>query len=187
MAKKIAALSPANLADIPEPCGNCRQWDLETRGIVNRLLREWGPCGFLAYEDKRPVGFTIFGPPAFFPKSGLFAAGPISSDAIFIACVFVEPNFRMSGLGKRLVQALAKEGHRREFIALEAFAGRDADRPPAVPVDFFLKEGFFVLRDDRRHPLVRLEIKSLATWSAKAEQALEILTARQSAPAKAPL
>ncbi len=187
MARKIAALSLANLTDIPEPCGGCCQWNLETRSVAERLLRDWGHCGFLVYEDKRPVGFSVFGPPAYFPKTGLFTAGPTSADAVFIACVFVEPAFRTRGFGKRLLQAIAKESHRREFVALEAFAGRDADRPPAVPVDFFLKEGFFILRDDRRHPLVRLEIKSLATWSAKAEQALEKLTIRQSVPAKAPL
>ena len=187
MSRKIAALTSANLDDIPGPCGACRQWNPETRGVVDRLLRDWGSCGFVVYEGKQPVGFTVFGPPSYFPKSGLFPAGPVSSDALFIACLHVDSEHRLAGVGKRLLHAIEKESHRREAIALEALAGRDAERPPAVPVELFLKEGFFILRDDRRHPLVRLDIKSLAAWSAKAESALEKLAIRQSAPIKAPM
>lgn len=187
MSRKIVPLTLANLDDVPAQCGACRQWNSDTREIVERLLPDWGECGHIAYEDGQPAGFTIFGPPLFFPSASLFPAGPVSPDALFIACLFVDPEFRSAGLGKRLLNAVEKSAAGHEAAALEALAGRDGEHSPAVPVDFYLKQGFFILRDDRRHPLVRLDMKTLATWSTKASQALEKLAIRQSAPAKTPI
>ena len=167
MAVKIAALGPLNLTDISESCGACAFWNLKTNENIERLLREWGACGFLAYEDKVPAGFIVFGPAKYFPKSGLYPAGPISKDAIFIACVKVVPDMIGRGIGKRLLVAAETEAARRGFAALEAIAARDDDKPPAVPVGFYTGQGFFIIKDDRRHPRVRLDIKSLSARPEK--------------------
>ncbi len=184
MARRVAALRPSNLDDIPAPCRACPQWNLKTRDNVERLLREWGACGFIVYEDKLPAGFVMYGPAKYFPKSGLYPAGPVSKDAIFLSCLYVTPEAREKGLGKRLLNAVEKTSIKREFVAIEALASRDQQRPPLVPLDFFSKEGFYILRDDRRHPLVRMDIKSLAAWHEKAGEAIEKLAIR---PAKAPV
>jgi GNAT superfamily N-acetyltransferase len=187
VARKIVPLSQAELDDVPAQCSACRQWNPATRSIVERLLLDWGNCGFIAYDEGQPAGFTVFGPPSYFPNTELFPAGPISSDALFIACLFVDPEFRSTGLGKRLLNSVEKDTARRAATALEALAGRDEQRAPAVPVDFYLREGFFILRDDRRHPLMRLDLKSLASWSMKASRALDNLIIRQTEPAKTPI
>ena len=188
MARKTVPIREENLGDIPDQCRSCSHWSMKTRDNIERLLREWGSCGFILYENKKPAGFVIYGPAKYFPKSGLYPVSPISRDAVFISCLYVEPGARDKGSGKRLLNAVEKDALEREFVALEALAGRDQDTPPAVPVEFFIDNGFYVLRDDRRHPLVRLDIKSLAAWREKAEEAIERLTVKSAgkAPVKAP-
>ena len=181
-------LRTSNLDDIPGPCRLCRQWNAKTRDNVERLLREWGVSGFVLYDDKQSAGFIVYGPAEYFPKSRLYPTSPVSRDAVFIACLYVEPAMRKRGVGKRLLNAVEKDAVNRKFTALEALAGRDQTSPPAVPVEFFIDSGFYILRDDRHHPLVRLDIKSIAAWQAKAEEAIEKLTVKRAgrAPAKAP-
>lgn len=161
MSVNIAALGLFNLDDVPEECAACALWGIETRDNIERLLREWGPCGFLAYEEKTPIGFALFGPGKYFPKSGLYPAGPVSKDAIFIACVFVAPDSRDIGIGARLLIAVQTEAVKRDFKALEAIAVRDGNSAPAVPLEFYFENGFYIVKDDRRHPRVRLDIGSL--------------------------
>ncbi len=188
MARKAVPLRAGNLDDIPDPCRTCAQWNMKTRDNVERLLREWGSCGFILYDDKKPAGFVLYGPAKYFPKSGLYPAAPVSKDAVFISCLYVEPGSRAAGAGKRLLNAVEKDALERGFIALEALAGRDEDKPPALPVEFFTGNGFYILRDDRRHPLVRLDIEGLVAWRDKAGEALEKFAAKSAgkAPTKAP-
>jgi GNAT superfamily N-acetyltransferase len=167
MAGKIVALGLTNLDGLPEGCGGCALWGLKARENIERLLREWGHCGFLALEEKTPVGYMAFGPAKYFLKSGLLPAGPVSRDAILLACLFVEPAARDRGIGKRLLAAVESEAVVRGFSALEAFAVRDGDSPPAMPFDFFIRNGFYVIKDDRRHPRVRLDIGSLSVNNEK--------------------
>jgi GNAT superfamily N-acetyltransferase len=188
MAARVVPFRLANLDDIPDSCRSCGHWSMKTRDNVERLLREWGSCGFVIYKDKKPAGFVLYGPAKYFPRSGLYPTAPVSKDAIFLACLYVEPDARQAGLGKRLLNAVEKDALTREFVALEALAGRDQDTPPSVPVEFYTGNGFYILRDDHRHPLVRLEIRTLAAWRTKAEEAIEMLTVKRvvKAPAKAP-
>ncbi len=172
MAKKAVPLRAGNLDDIPDQCRMCAQWNMKTRDNVERLLREWGSCGFILYDDKKPAGFVLYGPAKYFPKSGLYPAAPVSKDAVFISCLYVEPGSRAAGAGKRLLNAVEKDVLERGIKALEALAGRDEDMPPAMPVEFFIANGFYILRDDRRHPLVRLDIEGLAACLRPVQPAL---------------
>jgi GNAT superfamily N-acetyltransferase len=162
---------------------------MKTCDNAERLLREWGSCGFIFYDDKKPAGFVIYGPAKYFPNSGRYPAAPISKDALFISCLYIEPDSRGRGGGKRLINAVVKEALARDFEALEALAGRGEDRPPAVPVDYYLSRGFFIIRDDRRHPLVRLETKNTVVWREMAGEAIEKIAGARpvKAPAKAPV
>jgi GNAT superfamily N-acetyltransferase len=173
MAGKIAALGLSNIDDIPEDCGSCSLWGMKIRENTERLLREWGVCGFLAYEEKFPVGFILFGPAKYFPKSGLYPAGPVSKDAIFIACLFVRPTATGQGLGNRLLVAVETEAVGREFAAVEAIAARDGVNPPAVPIEFYTDHGLYIIKDDRRHPRVRLDIGSLSVRPEKVAAVFE--------------
>jgi GNAT superfamily N-acetyltransferase len=103
-----------------------------------------------------------------------------------LACLYVEEGDRGKGLASRLLQAVEKDCLKRGVAALESLAGRDAGLAPCVPVEFYLENGFYILRDDRRHPLVRLDMKSLADWREVAGHAINSITAKKAAPAKAP-
>lgn len=173
MSGKIAPLKLANLDDIPGDCGPCALWNIKTGENIERLLREWGACGFMAYDDKKPIGFVLYGPPKYFPKSGLYPSGPVSKDAIFIACLALVPEAREAGFGKRLLVAVETEAVIRGFDALEAIAARDGDNAPSVPVEFFTDNGFYIIKDDRRHPRVRLDIKSLSARPEKVAAVFE--------------
>lgn len=189
MAKKVVPLRAANLDDIPEPCRLCQHWNIKTCDNVERLLRERGSCGFVLYDENKAAGFVMYGPAKYFPKSGLYPVSPVSKDAVFISCLYVDPDLRGNGAGKRLLNAVEKEALGREYPAIEALAGRDQSVPPAVPLEFYIANGFYILRDDRRHPLVRMDLKSLAIWHLKAGEAIEKLAVQHTAkaPTKAPV
>lgn len=188
MTRKVIPVKTSNLDIIPDPCRLCVHWNMKTRDNAERLLREWGACGFILYEEKKPAGFVMYGPAKYFPKSGLYPVSPVSKDALFVSCLYIEPGSRGRGGGKRLLNAVAKEALARDYKALEALAGRAKDRPPAVPVDFYSNFGFYILREDSLHPLMRLETKNLVVWPAKAGEAIKKLagTGSVKTPAKAP-
>jgi hypothetical protein len=46
----------------------------------------------------------------------------------------------------------------RGFEAVETFARKNNPNNPSGPVEFYLKNGFRVLRDDPEFPLMKLEL-----------------------------
>lgn len=201
---RIAALNHSNLSKIPNPCRSCTYWlevnkELGKLGVkeleslqavrIKRILTEWGNCGFIAYDDKQPVGYALFGPPSFFPKIGEHAAGPVSPDAIFLACIHIMPDHRGSGIGEQLLMAVEKQVLKKKYKALELFGARADNAVPANPMQFYLERGFYIKRDDHRFPLLRLDVKSLAAWHESVEAALKQLSKPLGAtyPKKAPV
>jgi GNAT superfamily N-acetyltransferase len=165
------------------------QADFEKESWISAVLLEWGSCGRIAYVDDVPVGFVLYAPPAYVPRSLAFPTSPVSPDAVQLMTALVLPGYQGQGIGRTLVQAVAKDLVRRGFKAIEAFG--DARRQPQscmLPADHLLAVGFKTVRPHPRYPRMRLEVRSAISWKGEMEVALErLLGAVQKEPTLRPL
>ncbi len=179
---QIAALTEENLRDAPEweahpwSCKYCLYWEhpellvdpakedraasLEKKlAWIRRVRAELGECGRVLYADGQAVGYAQYGPPSFFPSAGSYPAGPVSDDAVFLACLFFPARAdRGRGWGSRLLQDILCELRSRGVAAVETFARKGNAENPSGPAEFYLRHGFGILRDDREFPLLRLNL-----------------------------
>jgi GNAT superfamily N-acetyltransferase len=199
MTRKLVRLTLDNLSDLPVGCRSCVFWELDAvrreRAItageccseketwVSQVLLEWGSCGRVAYVDGDPAGYVLYAPPFFFAGADAFPTSPVSEDAVLLATAMVYPDYDGYGLGRMLMQSVAKDLLKRGGIrAIEAFG--DAKAKPAtseyyggclMPADYLLSVGFKTHRAHVRYPRMRLELKSVVTWREEVESALEKL------------
>ncbi len=119
------------------------------------VLREWGSCGRVAVVDGEVVGHLIWAPPVHVPAADGFATAPISADAVILTTAHVAPEHRGGGLGRMMVQGMAKDLIRRGdgIKAVEAFGDtRGRTGRCVVPADFLLAVGFSTHRAHARAP-----------------------------------
>lgn len=185
MGRRLERLTPDTLADLPvavrqdltwecDPV-SARRTDPETaeerkRDWLSGVLLEWGSCGRVAYHDDSPAGFIVYAPPVYLPGSSSFPTAPVSDDAVQLATAVVLDGHRGGGLGRALVQVMARDLVRRGGVrAVEAIAQTgpgpaDAAACGPVPAEFLQRVGFTTLRPHPRNPRLRLELRSLASW-----------------------
>ncbi len=192
MGRRLAPLTLDNLSDLPNPCRKCVGWELdavaarrareagdtgfEKEAWVSATLLEWGSCGKLVYVDGVPAGYVMFAPPAYVPRGVAFPTSPVSADAVLLTTGHVLPEFTGMGLGRMLVQGVAKDLIRRGVKALEAFGDKNWETPACVlPADYLLSVGFKTVRPHPRFPRLRLELKTAVSWREDVEVALERL------------
>lgn len=181
-----------NLGDMPPRCRQCVFWELdpvsrdraeasgdtelEKEAWVSAALLDWGACGKLAYVDGVPAGYVLFAPPMYSPRAFAFPTSPVSPDAVLLMTVHVVPEFSGGGLGRTLVQGMAKDLTRRGVRAVEAFGDLNWVGPACVvPAAHLLSLGFKTVRPHHRWPRLRLELKSTVSWREDVEVALERL------------
>jgi len=137
MSRRVVGLTLDNLDELPGRCRRCVFWELdpvsgtraeeagdaalEKEAWVSAALLEWGSCGKLAQVDGVPAGYIMYAPPAYVPRSVAFATSPVSPDAVLLMTAQVLPEFSGGGLGRMLLQAMAKDLTRRGVKAIEAF------------------------------------------------------------------
>jgi hypothetical protein len=192
MSRRIVNLTLDTLEDLPRRCRHCVFWELdpvsqdraircgdaglEKEAWVSSTLLEWGSCGKLAYVDGAPAGYVMFAPPAYVPRSLAFPTSPVSSDSVLLMTAQVVDSFAGEGLGRMLVQGLAKDLTKRGVKAVEAFADLEHTEPNCmVPADYLLAVGFKTVRPHRRWPRMRLELRTAISWKTDVEYALEKL------------
>lgn len=214
MSRRLVSLTLDTLEDLPRQCRQCVFWELdpvageracatgdpalEKEAWVSQTLLEWGSCGKLAYVDGMPAGYVMYAPPAYLPRSMAFPTSPVSADAALLTTAHVVSPFAGGGLGRMLVQGVARDLTKRGIRAIEAFGdarfgdseddrptgrpgGRAGDRPAAerdgclAPADFFLSVGFKTVRPHPRYPRLRLELRTALSWRSDVEYALERL------------
>jgi len=178
------------------PCRSCLFWELdpvrrgrlgdaETRAGVkeswmSEVLREWGSCGRVALVDGEAVGYLTYAPPSYVPGAALFPTAPASPDAVLLTTAYVADGFDGAGIGRLLVQGMARDLVGRGGIrAVEAFAHKGSRLSPdagcLLPAEFLARVGFKTHRPHPRTPRMRMEMKSLVTWRDEVEAALEKL------------
>jgi GNAT superfamily N-acetyltransferase len=191
VARKIARLTLDTLSDLPEAAQACVFWELdpvsrmraasagETRSEkeawLSHVLLEWGSCGRVAYVDNDPAGFILYAPPVFLPGSASLPTAPISEDAVQLATACVSTEYAGQGLGRVLMQSMAKDLLKRGDIrAIETF-GSNRPHECVLPTEFLVRVGFKTHRPHATYPRLRLELKSVLTWKEDIEAALEKL------------
>jgi GNAT superfamily N-acetyltransferase len=193
VSRRVVGVTLDSLEDLPKHSRGCVYWELaphlreqaeefgttelEKEAWVSSVLLEWGSCGRMVYSDKLPVGFALYAPPNAVPRASAFPTSPVSADAVVLTGFHVVPEFRGGGLGRVLIQSVAKDLTRRGVRALEAFgdARPDEERSCVVPADFLLSVGFKTVRQHPRWPRLRLELRTALTWKEDVEAALERL------------
>lgn len=192
MARRVAQITLDNLGDLPVRCRGCVFWELDPVGAdqartagttelekeawVSGVLLEWGSCGVVAYVDELPAGYVMYAAPAFVPRSSAFPTSPVSADAVLLTVAHIVPDFVGAGLGRVLIQNVAKDLVRRGVKAIEAFGDAQWRGASCVlPIDFLLSVGFKTVRPHHRYPRLRLELKNTLSWREDVEVALERL------------
>jgi GNAT superfamily N-acetyltransferase len=192
VSRRLANITLDNLDDLPPRCRRCVFWELdplsqaraietgdpalEKEAWISSILLEWGSCGKLLYVDGIPAGYMLYAPPRYVPRSFAFPTSPVSADAVLLMTAHVLPDFAGGGLGRVLIQGLAKDLTRRAVKAIEAFGDLNWNGPSCtVPADYLLAVGFKTVRPHARYPRLRLELKTALSWREDVEVALERL------------
>ena len=197
MSRRLARLTLDTLVDLPIGCQSCAFWELalvrreratqsgdlvsEKEGWVSRVLLEWGSCGRVVYVDGDPAGYVLYAPPSYLPGASTFPTAPASEDAVLLATAMVYPEYAGQGIGRTLMQSVAKDLVKRGGIrAIEAFGtARKTERAGyggcVLPVEYLARVGFKTQRPHPVHPRMRLDLKTAITWREEVEAALEKL------------
>jgi hypothetical protein len=192
MSRRVVNITLDNLDDLPSRCRACVVWQLDPVGLeraidagetefekeswVSATLLEWGSCGKIVYVDGTPAGYIMYAPPAYVPRSIAFPTSPVSPDAVLLMTAHVLPDFASGGLGRMLVQGVAKDLTRRGVRAIEAFGDEKWEAPKCVvPAEYLRSVGFKTVRPHHRFPRLRLELKTAISWREDVEVALERL------------
>ena len=151
----------------------------EKAAWVSMVLREWGSCGRVAVVDGQVVGHMIWAPPVHVPSADGFATAPVGSDAVLLVTAHVDPAHRGGGLGRMLVQGMAKDLVKRGGVrAVEAFGDtRGRTGQCVVPADFLLSVGFSTVRAHAVHPRMRMDLRTTISLREELERGLERLLA----------
>lgn len=183
-------------------CSRCLFWELdpvrrakaagheaeEKAAWVSTVLREWGSCGRVVVVDGQVVGHALWAPPVHVPGADAFPTAPVAGDAVVMTEMYVDPAHRGGGLGRMLVQGMAKDLVKRGGVrAVEAFgATRDGTGACVVPVDFLLAVGFSTVRDHAVSPRMRMDLRTALSLREELERGLERLLAPVAGPRAAP-
>ncbi|HKC27466.1 MAG TPA: GNAT family N-acetyltransferase [Jatrophihabitans sp.] len=210
MSRRLVNLTLDNLSDLPRRCRNCVYWELdpvagerareagdaalEKEAWLSDTLLEWGSCGQLIYVDGAPAGYVLYAPAAYVPRAVAFPTSPVSADAVLLMTGRIVAEFAGGGLGRMLVQGVARDVVRRGIRAIEAFGRGDngdaneTDEPDApdhrclLPADYLRAVGFKTVRPHPRTPRLRLDVKTTVTWREDVEYALDRLLSSMQAP-----
>jgi len=193
MSRRVVALTVDRLTELDGPVRESLFWELdpvrrravpqdrraaEKEAWVSEVLRDWGSCGRVVCVDGRPVGIAIYVPEAYAPGAAAYPTAPISPDALLLTTVWVDPAYRGAGLGRMLIQGMARDLVSRGGIgAVEAYADRGplsavAGERCAPPEGFLAHVGFRTRRSHPAAPRLRMELRSTVRWRDEVEAAV---------------
>ena len=201
--RRVEGITLDNLDDLGGRCRSCAFWEsTPAEGVdgwtarelkeswVSETLLGWGSCGQILYVDGLPVGHVLYAPPAYVPRAMSFPTAPISTDAVLLMTAHIDPEYTGNGLGRILLQGVARDLTTRGVRAVEAFGrtlpwGPGAGSGCLLPADFLRAVGFKTVRPHPVTPRLRMDIRSLVTWREDVESAIERLLGSISSPVTA--
>ncbi|RCW47223.1 hypothetical protein DFQ14_101569 [Halopolyspora algeriensis] len=192
MSRRVTGITLDGLDDLPSKCRHCVFWELaphireqaeqfgqtalEKEAWVSGVLLEWGSCGRVLSVDGVAAGYAFYAPPSAVPGAATFPTGPVSADAILLTALRVTADFEHGGLGRVLVQSVAKDLTRRGVTAIEAFGDlQETGNGCVIPAGFLQQVGFKTVRRHPQWPRLRLELRNAISWKEDVEAALERL------------
>jgi GNAT superfamily N-acetyltransferase len=171
---RLHDLTSERLDDLPDACRACAFWESTSRepgptadvagardakaAWWQAVTLDWGTPGKAVYHGDELVAYALFAPGDHIARARHLGRG-VSDDALLLATVWVHPAHRDGGLGKALLVGALRETHRRGSRALEAYAARRGARACMLDEAFLLANGFTVLAEHARYPLLRLELR----------------------------
>ena len=174
MSRSVVDVDLDNFHLVPKACLLSVFWELdpvdpdvdprfEKEEWFSSTLLEWGRCGKLVVEDGEALAFAEYAPSTLFPRLTRFpAAGAASVDACYLAYCFVDERHRGRSLGSELVHEVARDLVDRGYRAVESVGDRAFDGSWVLPTAFLGANGFAVVQDDDRYPLMRLDLHTSA-------------------------
>lgn len=131
---------------------------------------ENGGTAKAAYSSKKCIGLLLAGKYYLFPKLKLFNFYPPDPSSIFLGCIYVLPEYRNLGVGKKLLLSLEKDLIKNNTGAIEAVAKRlnddididDYINSPVIPIKFLIKNGFYIKKNEEVYPLLRLDLSAIS-------------------------
>lgn len=128
--------------------------------------REWGPVGRVIRIEGTIVGNLVWAPARFLPGGNCFAGAPVSTDAVLLAGCYIDPLFRGQGLGRVLIQSMAKDLIEQGSVAaVETFGSlRPRSETCVLPLDYLASVGFYTQRPHPSFPRMRMDLRSTVSW-----------------------
>lgn len=204
MPRRLTGLSTIERLRLPSACSGCVFWesarllprecgaacdDAAALDWSRRIVNEWGEYGRAAVEDGDVLGFIKYAPPAYVPQIRHMPTGPPEDGAPIITCMHIAPEARRRGLGGLLLREamrdLAQRGERSAQAYATATSG-DYTGVPFMGVEFLLRNGFTVVRPHPEVPLLKVDLKSLVSWTENLEAVLDSLRLPMRVPKRAP-
>ncbi|MCD4669844.1 MAG: hypothetical protein K8S14_05310 [Actinomycetia bacterium] len=132
-----------------------------------------------AFKNRKCIGILFAGDYNLFPKLKSFKVYPPDPKSIFLGCIFVESSQRKSGIKKKLLIELEKDLFKKNIGSIETIGKRldddttedEFENSPLVSFKFLLNNGFYLKKNDKHYPLLRLDLKSIVK-SFSAEELL---------------
>jgi GNAT superfamily N-acetyltransferase len=174
MAPRFIDVTLDNLGSAPPECLESVFWELSDESMCapedarfhkeewfSSTLLEWGSCGKLSVgsPDDGSEAFAQYAPGPYFPRLADYRCGRVSDDAAYLSYCYVVGSRRGTGLGSALVRTVARDMVDRGYRAVEAIGDRDCRDGWVLPAPFLAANGFQVLREDPRFPLMRLDLR----------------------------
>jgi hypothetical protein len=197
VSRRLVSLTLDNFGELNTSCRSCLHWelepeparracaggsaDLEKEAWISDTLLQWGSCGQILYVDSIAAGHVLYAPPAYVPRSIAFPTSPVSADAVLLMTGQLLASYRGAGLGRMLIQGVARDIARRGLKAIEAFGATNPggmlhrDHPCLLPAEFLHAVGFKTVRPHPTTPRMRLDIRATLTWREDVEVAIDRL------------
>jgi ribosomal protein S18 acetylase RimI-like enzyme len=132
----------------------------DNRHDMTDMINRGEVTGLLAFVDAKPVGWCNYGETTrlagLIQRFGLQAADHEGVGSV--ACFVIAAPYRGHGVASRLLDAAVDRLSKRGLTAVEAYPSRDDDSAQGNyrgPLSMYLRAGFEVFRETKRHTVVR--------------------------------